>query len=73
MRFGSSSSRCSAAFVSLATMLVTGSAATEPTPADMLKVPGGTFTMGADGVGEADEQPAHAVTVPGFFGWTAPR
>lgn len=36
-------------------------------PPDMLPVPGGTFTMGADGVGERDEQPAHAVTVADFF------
>ena len=41
-------------------------AATEPVP-EMLKVPGGTFTMGADGVGEADEQPAHAVTIEPFW------
>ncbi len=39
-------------------------AATAP---DMLPVPGGTFTMGADGVGERDEQPAHRVTVRGFL------
>jgi formylglycine-generating enzyme required for sulfatase activity len=36
-------------------------------PDDMLPVPGGTFIMGADGVGERDEQPAHAVTVQGFL------
>jgi formylglycine-generating enzyme required for sulfatase activity len=36
-------------------------------PDDMLPVPGGTFTMGADGVGERDEQPAHSVTVHGFL------
>jgi sulfatase modifying factor 1 len=36
-------------------------------PTDMLPVPGGTFTMGADGVGERDEQPAHTVTVQGFL------
>src|ERR1700759_2208872 len=36
-------------------------------PDDMLPVPGGTFTMGADGVGERDEQPAHRVTVQGFL------
>jgi len=36
-------------------------------PDDMLPVPGGTFTMGADGVGERDEQPAHRVTVEGFL------
>jgi len=34
---------------------------------DMLPVPGGTFSMGADGVGEKDEQPAHSVTVSGFW------
>ncbi|MEO8902590.1 MAG: formylglycine-generating enzyme family protein [Polyangiaceae bacterium] len=34
---------------------------------DQLPVPGGTFTMGADGVGERDEQPAHSVTVRGFL------
>jgi formylglycine-generating enzyme required for sulfatase activity len=38
-----------------------------PVPDDMLPVPGGTFTMGSDGVGERDEQPAHAVTVRGFL------
>ena len=36
-------------------------------PDDMLPVPGGTFTMGADGVGERDEQPAHSVSVPDFL------
>ena len=36
-------------------------------PADMLFVPGGTFTMGADSGGEEDEHPAHAVTLPGFW------
>src|SRR5688572_15184923 len=48
-------------------LLVTAPVASEPTPRDMLRVPGGTFTMGADGVGEGDEQPAHAVTVTGFW------
>jgi len=33
----------------------------------MLPVPGGTFIMGADGVGERDEQPAHAVAVSSFL------
>jgi formylglycine-generating enzyme required for sulfatase activity len=33
----------------------------------MLPVPAGTFIMGADGVGEPDEQPAHSVTVSGFW------
>lgn len=41
--------------------------ASEPAPPEMLPVPGGTFTMGADAVGERDEQPAHAVTVAGFL------
>jgi len=36
-------------------------------PSDMLPVPGGTFTMGADGVGERDEQPAHSVSLSGFL------
>jgi formylglycine-generating enzyme required for sulfatase activity len=36
-------------------------------PTDMLFVPGGTFTMGADQGGEADEHPAHAVTLAGFW------
>jgi formylglycine-generating enzyme required for sulfatase activity len=48
-------------------LLATVPAATEPALAEMLKVPGGTFTMGADGVGEADEQPAHPVTVKTFW------
>jgi formylglycine-generating enzyme required for sulfatase activity len=42
-------------------------AATEPGAAEMLQVPGGSFRMGADGVGEADEQPAHAVSIKGFW------
>jgi formylglycine-generating enzyme required for sulfatase activity len=33
----------------------------------MLRVPGGTFTMGADVGGEEDEHPAHAVTVASFW------
>ncbi len=36
-------------------------------PADMLLVPGGTFTMGADAKGEEDEHPAHAVTLASFW------
>jgi formylglycine-generating enzyme required for sulfatase activity len=36
-------------------------------PDDMLGVPGGTFTMGADKVGEPDEQPAHPVAVRPFL------
>lgn len=34
---------------------------------DMLHVPGGIFTMGADRGGEEDEHPAHSVTVSGFW------
>jgi len=49
-------------------LLMTTLAATEtPVTADMLKVPGGTFSMGADGAGEKDEQPAHAVSVATFW------
>ena len=36
-------------------------------PEGMLLVPAGTFTMGADDVGEQDERPAHRVTLPAFF------
>jgi len=36
-------------------------------PSDMLGVPGGTFKMGSDRIGEGDEQPAHAVTVAPFL------
>jgi formylglycine-generating enzyme required for sulfatase activity len=35
--------------------------------ADMLGVPGGTFTMGADHGGQEDERPAHAVTLRAFL------
>lgn len=38
-----------------------------PAPAGMLRVPGGKFTMGADSGGEADEHPAHEVTVGSFW------
>src|SRR5262245_1795518 len=34
---------------------------------DMLLVPGGPFTMGADEGGEADEHPAHTVTLGPFY------
>lgn len=34
---------------------------------EMLLVPGGTFTMGADRGGEEDEHPAHAVTLAPFY------
>ncbi len=54
-----------------AALLALGAAASAqsaaPLPDDMLPVPGGTFSMGADGVGERDEQPAHSVTVSGFL------
>jgi formylglycine-generating enzyme required for sulfatase activity len=36
-------------------------------PEGMALVPAGPFTMGADGVGEPDERPAHAVTLPAFY------
>lgn len=36
-------------------------------PEEMLGVPGGTFTMGSDRLGEGDEQPAHPVTVAPFL------
>ncbi len=36
-------------------------------PADMLLVPGGTFTMGTESGGEGDERPAHPVTVASFW------
>ena len=36
-------------------------------PPDMLAVPGGTFTMGADEGGEQDEHPAHEVTIAPFL------
>jgi formylglycine-generating enzyme required for sulfatase activity len=47
--------------------LVSPPVASEPTAPEMLPVPGGTFTMGADGTGERDEQPAHRVTIPSFL------
>lgn len=34
---------------------------------DMLLVPGGSFTMGADHGGQEDEHPAHTVTIPSFW------
>ena len=36
-------------------------------PFDMMLVPAGPFTMGADSGGEEDERPAHTVTVGAFF------
>jgi formylglycine-generating enzyme required for sulfatase activity len=42
-------------------------AAPTAAPADMLLVPGGPFTMGANEGGEEDEHPAHTVTVDAFY------
>jgi formylglycine-generating enzyme required for sulfatase activity len=50
-----------------ATLVFSRVGASEPAAPEMLKVPGGAFTMGADGVGESDEQPAHPVHVKGFW------
>jgi formylglycine-generating enzyme required for sulfatase activity len=41
--------------------------APESGPPDMLLVPGGKFTMGADQGGEEDEHPAHEVTLAAFW------
>lgn len=38
-----------------------------PAPADMLLVPAGSFTMGADAGGQEDEHPAHTVTLRQFW------
>jgi formylglycine-generating enzyme required for sulfatase activity len=40
---------------------------TTPAPPDMLLVPAGPFTMGADSGGEEDERPAHTVTLAAFW------
>ncbi|NUO50447.1 MAG: formylglycine-generating enzyme family protein [Polyangiaceae bacterium] len=45
----------------------TNEPAAPPAPEGMLLVRGGTFTMGADKGGEADEHPAHEVTVGSFW------
>jgi len=37
------------------------------TPADMLLVPAGPFTMGSDRAGQGDEHPAHQVTLAAFW------
>jgi len=44
-----------------------GDEAVEPPPTDMLPVPAGVFTMGADSGGQEDEHPAHAVRVAAFY------
>ncbi len=56
-----------AALLACAALSETSPSVSEPSPPEMRMVPGGTFTMGADGVGESDEQPAHAVTLEGFY------
>ena len=38
-----------------------------PPPDDMLLVPAGAFTMGADTGGQEDEHPAHTVTLAAFY------
>ena len=42
-------------------------ATTSAAPPDMLLVPAGPFTMGADRGGEEDEHPAHVVALPAFY------
>ncbi len=39
----------------------------DASPSDMLLVPAGSFTMGADSGGQEDEHPAHIVTLPAFL------
>jgi len=46
--------------------VTTASEATEKTTAGMVRIPGGTFAMGADD-GYAEESPVHQVTVPPFL------
>jgi formylglycine-generating enzyme required for sulfatase activity len=67
MKLAPGRSRLISVVVVVLPLLVAARGVTQPSPAEMLKVPGGTFTMGADGVGEADEQPAHAVTIKSFW------
>lgn len=50
-----------------ALLLLTAPGKGEPAPAQMLEVPGGTFVMGQDDGGEADERPSHAVTLKTFW------
>jgi formylglycine-generating enzyme required for sulfatase activity len=45
----------------------TPTAIATPPPSDMLLVPAGPFTMGADSGGEEDEHPAHTVTLRAFW------
>ena len=60
-----------ALFVFVLVLVLPGPADADPAgpvgDAEMLSVPGGTFTMGADRGGEADEHPAHAVTLRPFL------
>jgi len=46
---------------------VDATSAIAPAPPGMLLVPAGPFTMGADRIGEEDEQPAHTVTLAAFY------
>jgi formylglycine-generating enzyme required for sulfatase activity len=57
-------SRLPMAFVCLLTMAANADAPVGAT--DMIAVPGGPFTMGADSGGQDDEHPAHTVTLPPF-------
>ena len=53
----------------VAPVIPTGPKQVEPLaiPEGMLRVPGGTFTMGTDSGGEEDEHPSHSVTVADFW------
>jgi iron(II)-dependent oxidoreductase len=50
--------------VSLLAVLVMGGYTT--VPSDMVRIPGGTFTMGSND-GNSDEKPPHQITVNGFW------
>jgi formylglycine-generating enzyme required for sulfatase activity len=59
--------RCAAALVSVLLCAAAPNPSREDAPADVLLVPAGPFTMGADRGGEEDEHPAHEVTLPAFW------
>ena len=50
-----------------ASISASASASASASPPDMLLVPAGSFTMGRDTGGEADEHPAHVVTLAAFY------
>ncbi len=55
------------AVAAAAMLTIAGSLLADDARPDMILIPAGSFTMGADGVGEEDERPSHKVELSAYY------